>query len=213
MMKMRQILFRFIFLIFLFTANLFLLSGCSLMSPVPAHSQSAYVIDSVPSNVPKRSTQAMTMLVMQPNALAAYDTDNMAYTIKPYEISYFSQNRWAETPAQMLQPLIVQALQNTHYFNAVVSPPFAGNYQYMLNIRILKLQQNFLYKPAVLQLVVRVQLIKVGSNAVIATKLFSLREPIVEQTPYGGVLAANKATEKWLRELAQFCVENIGASR
>ena len=53
----------------------------------------------------------------------------------------------------------------------------------------------------------RFQLSREATNQIIATKELSVREPMLEKTPYAGVVAANDATAKLLRELARFIVE------
>ena len=49
-----------------------------------------------------------------------------------------------------------------------------------------------------------------ATHQVIATKEVSLREPMRERDPYAGVVAANEATQKALRELARFVIDNAG---
>src|SRR3990167_9925224 len=94
----------------------FMLTSCSMLSPVQAEPESSYTLNTVPKTGIKKSRSHGTLLVTMPEILPAYDTVRMAYTTKPYEISYFANNRWIATPSQMLLPLIVQTLQNTHYF-------------------------------------------------------------------------------------------------
>lgn len=184
-----------------------LLSGCSLFSSKPA--QKTYVLSALPTSIPTKKTRAINLMVMTPETTAAYQTTQMAYNIKPYEIAYFSLNRWVEPPAQMLQPLIVQTLQNTHHFHAIVTAPFMGHYQYALNTEILKLQQNFLYSPIQYELKLRIQLINMKTNQVIGTREISICEPVPQATPYGGVIAANCATAQALKLIAAFCLEKI----
>ncbi len=184
-----------------------MLSGC--LSPVKTTPESTYFINSVPSYIPQHRTHPITLLVMPPDTVAAYNTPEMAYTVTPHQIAYFANNRWAETPSQMLLPLMVQTLQNTHYFHAVVTPPFMSQYDYVLNTQILSLQQDFTYRPAVVRITLRAQLSRVANNRVIATQQFSVVEPIRQSTPYGGVLAANQAAEELMRKLAEFCIKKI----
>ena len=186
-----------------------ILSGCSLLSPVKSEPENTYVLTSIPAYTVARRTHPITLLVMPPDTNPAYNTTQMAYTVKPYQIAYFAQNRWAETPSQMLQPLMVQTLQNTRYFHAVVTPPYAGRYQYMLSTHILKLQQDYTRRPAVLQLTLRAQLSRVTTNQIMATKQFSVVEPLWQKSPYGGVIAANRATATMLKHLSDFCLENV----
>ena len=185
----------------------FMLTSCSMLSPVQAEPESSYTLNTVPKTGIKKSRSHRTLLVTMPEILPAYDTVRMAYTTKPYEISYFANNRWIATPSQMLLPLIVQTLQNTHYFHAVINPPVVSRYHYVLNTKILELQQNFMYKPARLTFVMQAQLIKIDTNELIASKQFSVTEFLTAPTPYAGVRAANKAEAKILTQLSQFVIQ------
>jgi cholesterol transport system auxiliary component len=182
-----------------------LLSSCSLFSPVKMNS-TTYLLNEIPDNVVTTRTRHITLLVMPPNALPAYNTTLMAYTTCPYQIAYFAKNQWASTPPQMLHPLIVQTMQNTPHFYAVVSPPVTGSYEYVLNTQILELLQDFTRRPAVLRFTVRAQISRVATNRVIATRVFSIKHPMRVRAPCGGVYAANIATQQLLQQLAAFSV-------
>ncbi|TAK79476.1 MAG: ABC transporter [Gammaproteobacteria bacterium] len=184
-----------------------MLSGC--LSPVKTAPESAYFINSMPVYVPTKRTRPVTLLVMPPETVAAFNTTQMAYSVTPHQIAYYAKNRWADTPAQMLLPLMVQTLQNTHYFHAVVTPPFMSRYDYVLNTQILALEQDFTYQPAVVRITLRVQISRVASNQVIATKQLTVVEPILQAPPYGGVVAANRAAQEAMIELAEFCIKKI----
>lgn len=193
----------------LLSVSAMMLSSCSLLSPVKGENKETYVLNTVPSSVPEKKTRSITILVTLPEARPTYNTTQMAYTIRPYQVAYFTQNQWAETPPQMLQPLIVRTLQKTHLFHAVVTPPFMGRYEYTLSTDIAMLQQDFTKVPARLDLKVQAQLIKSSTNQVVGTKQFSVSEPIRYKSPYSGVAAANRATAKILKEIAEFTVSKI----
>lgn len=183
------------------------LTGCSL-SPVSSDPNSTYLLNTLPSHIPNKHRDAGTIFVMAPQTQPSYNTTRMAYTAKPYQIAYFARSQWAETPSQMLQPLIVQSLQNTHYYHAVASAPYMGKYRYVLTTDIIKLQQNYVMQPVSAEFYVRAQLSQATTGQVIATKLITVRVPIRCKTPYGGVMASNHATGKLLAELTNFCIEH-----
>src|SRR5262245_43432456 len=79
------------------------ISGCSLFSP-NVTCTNKYLLTCVP-NVPVRKTSSLSLLVEVPSARPVYNTTQMAYTVRPYVISYYGKNEWAETPAQMLHSL------------------------------------------------------------------------------------------------------------
>lgn len=178
-------------------------AGCALLAPAAVETRKE-MLASVPVGLPQGEMRAGTLLVFRPEASALYDTTRMAYRLRPYEIAYFSRTEWAARPAQMLHPLLVQTLQRAGYFGTVVTPPFMGRYTHALRTEILTLRQDYTAEPAVFELDLRVQLAAEPGDRVIATRAISVREPMRERSSYAGVVAANEATAKALRELAEF---------
>ena len=181
-------------------------SSCALLTPVKFDVRQE-VLDRIPADLPQAKTSAASLLVLAPDTHPVYDTTQMAYVIEPYKVAYFSRNEWGETPAQMIQPLIVRTLQQTRRFSAVLDPPYMGRYTYALRTQIVELKQDFTSEPAALHLSMRFELTRWAANQVFASKEISVREPMLEKTPYAGVVAANNAMEGALRQLAQFVVE------
>lgn len=186
-----------------------MLAGCSFLSPAKGNYPNQYVINKMPCYVPVKKKRAIVLLVTKPEVKAMYNTTQMAYMIRPYQISYYSLNQWAETPDEMLQPLLVQTMQNTHHFKAVVTPPYNGIYDYELNTEILSLLQDYTCRMPVLVMTVRAQIIKSSRNRVIATRQFTVVQPLPQRSPYGGVFAANAATAHILERVAVFGLEAI----
>jgi cholesterol transport system auxiliary component len=54
-----------------------------------------------------------------------------------------------------------------------------------------------------------VQLLDVAQNRIIATRDIAVTEPAPQNTPYGGVVAANRAAAKALSAIAQFCMRYL----
>jgi cholesterol transport system auxiliary component len=179
-----------------------ILSSCAL-TPANVETRKEMLV-AIPSKLPEAKTHAGTLLILAPDASPVYDTTQMAYESRPYEIAYFSRTEWGERPSRMIHPLLVQTLEKAHYFSAVVTPPFAGHYTHTLRTEILALQQDFTSEPATLQLTLRVQLTAEASNEILGTKEISVREPLREKGPHAGAVAANDAMAKALTELAEF---------
>lgn len=185
--------------------NMMLLTGCSVFSPVDNPMENTYVIEQVNPTAQHYAKRNLTLLVKTPQANHAYDTTEMAYIKKPYQLSYFTKNSWGETPPRMLLPLMVQSLQNSGAFKAVVMQSYGNHYDVSLNTQLLELQQDFLKHPSRIQITLRAQLVNNNTQRVIATQQFSVTEAAPEDTPYGGVIAANHATAKLIEQLTEFC--------
>lgn len=178
-----------------------LLSACA---PVSVGDDSAYVIKSTPAiSASKRKNNAV-ILVLQPNTVPMYDTRSMAYSNAPFKVSYYAKNRWAETPSNMLSPLLTKTLQKTHHFKAVVNSPYSGSYHYLLSTEITELLQDYNdCNSPVLKFGLRAQLSN-GAGRIISVKEFSSTVPMRAKNPYAGVLAANEAVEEVLGQLAKW---------
>lgn len=190
--------------IYIFTIATLLLSGC--LSPVKTNPPATYVISNVPAASSHAQKHSTVLLVLQPDARPIYQTTQMAYTNRRYQVDYFSENKWAETPSQMLLPLLVQSLQNTNHFKAVLSPPYSGHYNYVLSTQILRFDQDLLQHPEAFRLIVRATLTRTSTGQLIASKDFAINVPLAKLSPYDGVVAANKATQRLLSEINDFVI-------
>ncbi len=187
-----------------------LLSACSIFEPVkipPMH----YFTLAMPDPDWDCSIQqgCSTILVNQPRANAAYNSPRMIYIPACYQIQYFSQNRWANMPTQMLQSLLINSLQHTGYFQAIINTPSTTYYDWILNTQLLSFQQEFITLPSRFRIAIRAQLIDARSRHVIATQDFIVMQIAPHDDPYGGALAANLATQKILNEINCFCLRNL----
>jgi ABC-type uncharacterized transport system auxiliary subunit len=191
-----------------------LLAGVCLLALeacAPLHPQSddkvMLVLDQLPSDLPRGRTRPAALLVLPPDSQSTYETTRIAYIEMPHRIAYFSRHEWAATPSQMLQSLLLKMLDKAHYFGAVMIPPYAGQYGYVLQIRIQELLQDFTSDPPTLRLALHVQLSGGTSNRVLASREIALQEVLHERTPLAGVKAANLTVEKALGQLAIFLLD------
>lgn len=189
--------------------SLLLLQTCSVFSPVKVEPNNIFVLNKIPYVAVKRSSTSINLLVTQASSNPLYNSSAMAYSIAPYQVNYFALNSWATPPAQMINSTLVQTLQNTHYFHSVSGAPAVGQYDYILNVQLVELRQEFCKSSSQVHLTLLVQLINMENARIIATKRFSIVEPTTQKTPFGGVAAANRATAKLLKRITEFCINRI----
>jgi len=142
------------------------------------------------------------LLITQPKAQAGFDTARMAYLLRPYEINYFAFNQWADTPARLLHRIMVENLDKTGLWSAVLQTPGTVPAQYRLDCDNLILEQQFFSRPSRVRLSVRAQIIETKKPAILATRYFEVLEVAPTADAYGGVQAGNHAAEKLLIDLA-----------
>jgi cholesterol transport system auxiliary component len=109
----------------------------------------------------------------------------------------------------MIYPLMVQSLQKTGFFHAVMSSTYSLGADYRLDTQLLSLEQNFIKKPSVLEFSAKVVLTNITDNKVIASRIINQQIPCPSDTPYGGVIAANKATRQFTEIMTGFVVSHL----
>lgn len=196
-----------------------LLGGCSSLLPPPLPPDNIYLLEarmapispSVSTPDDARSAQQHPGLVLEvsmPRARAGFDTAQMVWVQQAHELKVYSRNRWADTPARMLAPQLVQTLERSGIFHAVVQAPSTVSAMLRLDTELVRLQQDFSVRPSRVQLTLSTQLIDIGTRRVIASAEFDETENAVTEDAYGGVRAANVALERLLAKLAAFCAQH-----
>jgi cholesterol transport system auxiliary component len=184
------------------------LAGCSTLRPTEAESVRTYLLEAQFDRTEQIKPIPLVLTVSPPRAVPGYDTVRMAFLRQPHRLEYFAKNRWTETPAKMLGPLLVRALELRTGFKAVTSADGMVKGDVRLDTEITLLQQEFTTSPSRLHMKVRVQLVEQTSYRVFATQVFDAVEAAPTDDPYGGVIAANRMLPRLLGQIADFAAMN-----
>lgn len=176
-------------------------SGCS-SSPI-----NTYVLDVSPAPPSTVTPGKETILVGTPKAEPGFDTPLIAYRQRPYGLDYFVNSRWVDTPAQMLHRLIVDTLEGTNGFAAVLALPTPVEGDLRLETTIIRLQQDFTQKPSQVRLVLQATLVDINNNRLLGSRFFEATQAAPSEDAYGGVQAANIALRDVLTELQSFVLD------
>ena len=190
------------------------LSACDALRPGSAPHPAFYTLDSarraetvaIPATAP-------TLTITPPYAAAGFDSPRMIYVRETHKLEYFANSVWADPPARMLAPLLVAAVENTGAFRAVVQKPGTATGDLRLDTEIIRLQQDFRTQPGRAQFTLRAYLIDEKTRRVLAWREFDGAVPVTREDPYGGVVAANRAVQIVLENLAIFCAEEARSVR
>lgn len=164
-----------------------------------------YLLDARPAVGKAPSPAGAVLAVSMPRAWPGFETPRMAYVLQPHGLQYFTKSRWADTPARMLSPLLVQALEQGGAFAAVVHNPGAVAGTLRLDTELVRMRQEFGAEPSQVRLTLRVQLVDVRERRVIATREFEEVEVAEAGNANAGVIALNRALGRMLLRLAEFC--------
>jgi len=180
------------------------LGACTQFQPVKNEPPKLFTLQAELDRTPAAQSASLTLAVNAPRAAPGYDSPRMVYVRKAYELESFAKNQWVDTPARMLAPLLVRALEGSGKFRAVVQAPSPVAADLRLDTEIVRLQQEFIAQPSRVRLTLRAQLIDVKSARVLASREFDVVEDAASEDPYGGVIAANRAVRRALAELVDF---------
>lgn len=190
-----------------------LTSGCALMGPANTPVQHVYTLKAPTYHNHNTASRKITLLVNTPTASSGYQSKNMIYNQKDYELNSFSRNHWAGPPAEMLKPILLQSLRDSGYFHAVIGTPISAHRHLRLRVNLIELRQDFTLCPSQIKMALQASLIADQSDRVINSRVFATQVTCQQDTPYAGVIAANRATGKLMQQLAQFCVDNAVNAR
>jgi cholesterol transport system auxiliary component len=187
-----------------------LAAGCAGLPSPEAEAPATYLLDARPAVPPAATRRDLVLAVGVPRARAGYDSAQIAFVRRPYELEYFAKSRWTDPPARLLAPLMVLALDASGGFRSVVPVPAGVAPDLRLDTELIRLQQDFGASPSRVEIALRVQLIDVRANRVLAEALLEATETAPSEDAYGGVIAANRALERLLPRVVDFAVARAG---
>ena len=190
-----------------------LTAGCAGLLPKPGAQPSYYALDGgglkAKASSPLSAT-APTLIVSPTHAAAGFDSQRIIYVRDAHKLDYFARSEWIDTPARMLAPLVVAAIESSGGFRAVVQTPSAASGDIRLDTEILRLQHQFDESPSRVRFTLRAYLVDNATRRVLASREFDESVASTSEDPYGGVIAANRAVQNVLAQVATFCAETAG---
>jgi cholesterol transport system auxiliary component len=195
-----------------------LLGACGALKPTTTPPPAFYSLDSthsaatapaVKSRRWRDGNTAPTLIVNPPHAAAGFDSQRILYVREPHRLEYFAHSEWVDTPARMIVPLIVAAVENSRAFRAVVLTPSAATGDLRLDTEIIRLQQNFGSQPSQVRFTLRAYLVDNTTRQVLVQREFDASVAAAGDDPRSGVIASNRAVHEVLESLAGFCSESV----
>ena len=174
-------------------------------APAPAPASAA-----APATMPRALSERPTLIVNPPHAAAGFDSAHMLYMRKPHQLEAFTQSQWVDTPARMLAPMMVAALQRSPAWRAVLATPSASAGELRLDSEIVRLQQDFTVSPSRVRLTLRATLVDSATRRVLAWREFDESAVAPGEDAYGGVVAAHAALHALLVSLVAWSDDAAG---
>ncbi len=170
-------------------------------------------LESAPLTARPPARTGATLLVGPLHSDPGFDSPKMAYVTRPYEVNYFADNQWVDTPVHMLGPLASRVLERTGAWQAVATAPSPLRADYRLDITAVVVVQEFVQSPSRTKLSWNAQLIDLRTGSMVGSKRFEGAQDAPSEDAYGGVRAANRLLASLLGEMATWlgsCVTEQG---
>lgn len=188
-------------------AVLLLIAGCGVLPgkssqrPVVDYALNAGLPPGASSVAGEKNGSCLDVRVMLPRPAAGFNTSRMAYMEDANSLRYFAYSQWLDTPAYMVQPLLVVALKRSERFHTVVRAPSPVRTRFILASDDLALVQQFEGGASTVRLAMRVQLIDSPNSRIL------LDEPLIlsrttSASPKEGVVTANVLAAEMVEQLA-----------
>jgi cholesterol transport system auxiliary component len=152
------------------------------------------------------------LIINPPHAAAGFDSQRIIYVREAHKLEYFVHSKWVDPPARMLAPLLAAAVENTGAFRAVVLTPSAAAGDLRLDTEVVRLQHEFQTRPSRVRFTLRAYIVDNTTRRVLAWREFDETAAAASDDPYGGVIAANRAVQAALDNLAAYCAETARSS-
>lgn len=189
------------------------LSGCALLGAGSTGDKlTVYLLETAPALEPVEQRGCHTVVVTPPEPAPGFSTAQMLYRRSANELERFAYSRWAESPAAMLEPLLVQALRAREAFGAVLGSPAPVKADLRVESEGLKLIQVFDGGPSRVLLQLEVRVYSPADRRLLASELLSYDLPAAQANAQAGVAAADAAVARMLTEFSELVVRAAAES-
>lgn len=184
------------------------LTGCGTLARPPAVNVVKLQLLGEDAQIVAVEPIGASIAVAEPTAMPGFSTARFAYLQSGPELRYYGRHEWSASPARLLQPALVRALDLSGGFSAVTAPPSIALADLRLDVELTRLVHDFReHEGGEMVLAVRAQLTSLRDRRVLATRSFEYREP-AEANPVAGAIAADRALARLLEDVVSFAAEN-----
>jgi phospholipid/cholesterol/gamma-HCH transport system substrate-binding protein len=155
---------------------------------------------SVPRKFPPREKLAHQLVVPEPGAPIALDTQKVVPRSPETEAASFANAQWSDTVPKLLQAKVIQTLDNSGYLGAVNRPfeGLAADYQLLIDLRAFRVAGA---GGETSEVEFGAKVLGTGGR-IVASKVFAAKAPAASAGAPAGVAALDSAFGKAAIELA-----------
>jgi len=156
---------------------------------------------------------AGSLLIEEPTAVGALDTDRIALAPAPFELKYFAGARWTDRAPRMLRHLVVEAFENSGRVRSVTDQTLGlpTDYSLRLELRDFEAELGSGRAAPVIHLRIKAMLLRRSPVAIAGTRIFDLRVTAAGNDMKTIVATFDEALARMLVQLVDWVATTAGA--
>lgn len=181
-----------------------LLSGCGSTASNDTFDLSVSGVGTIDG----RSLRSRQILVTEPTALKALDSENIVIRLSSSEVQYLAKSQWSDRLPRMVQSKLVEAFENTGQLGGVGRPGqgLAIDYQVVTDIRTFEVDTTGSGKA---NIEISVKLLNDRNGTVKAQQVFRVSTPVSGTTSDAFVKALDKAFAATSRQIVEWTLKSL----
>ena len=178
-----------------------LLGGCALLTP--SGPPPATFDLSAPARGRAVRHGGAVMVVSEPTALSALDSERIMARPSPMLINYFGASQWSDRLPALVQARIIQAFEDAAWLRAVGRPDqgLSADYRLLSDIRTFEVEVGSTPR-AVIE--ISAKLVSEREGRIVAARLFRASVPAASKEVEAGVVALDAALGQVLVEMVSW---------
>ncbi len=155
------------------------------------------------------------LVVEEPVASRALDTDRIMVRRTPFEIGYISGARWSDRAPRMIQTRLVESFENTHHIVAVGRQTIGLRGDYNLKSELREFQAEYFDGEGGSSVLVRInfKIIEMPSANIIASTTLSRRQTLESENVSSIIVAFDDALGWVMKRGVQWSLRTIEGYR
>lgn len=182
-----------------------MLSGCAML--FPAAPPDTFDL-TAPADVTKSKGRGAMLLVGDPNAIQAVDSERIVARTSAGQVTYVPKAQWSDKLPALLQARLTQTFENSGRLAAVgrTSDRLNGQYQLITDIRAFEVADG---APPQAVVEIAAKIVGDSSGRIVAGKVFSARVPVSAVTGPDASRGLDQALGQVLRDLVMWANSQV----
>jgi cholesterol transport system auxiliary component len=159
-----------------------------------------FVLEDLGRTAPAHAPRPLTLVVLDTQIAAFYDTDGLAYSDKAGTRSYYQYAHWTERPGKRFSELLSLRLGRENLYAAVVANGQVRG-DWLLETELLEFYHDATRPPGAAQILLRADVVDLATHNLVGHKLFRISADLASFDAAGAHEGFNRATTRLLDDL------------